>query len=233
MFERARAWVLSWRVLLDGIPSTGFRVFLVAYSVVVLGAYLVQMPAVHGNPVDRAISQLAHDHPEVRGPWAARLTKLGDGVFVRKICWISVGLLLVTRRWQYVPLLCIGVWGMLELNPRLQTFIARPRPSFPDMPDLVRPGFPSGHTSAAAAIYCFWILVVLAEIRSRSWRWILIPFFSSLILVVMITRVTLLAHWVSDTVAGLCVSVAWLLVWFWLNPRLLAISSARQGREAG
>lgn len=232
MIERARDWFLSWGVLLEGIPAKGFRVFLVTYSVVVLGAYLVQIPAIHANPLDRTVSQWAHDHPKLRGSWAARLTKLGDGAFVKKVTWISLGILLLARRWRYAPLLFIGVLGMLELNPRLQVFIARPRPSFPDMPDLLHPGFPSGHTAGAAALYFFWILFVLAEIRSRPWRLILITILSSLILAVMVTRVTLLAHWPSDTLAGVSVSVAWLLVWFWLNPKLFAISAPGQSPPA-
>jgi membrane-associated phospholipid phosphatase len=216
VFKRFREWFLSWSILLHGIPGWGYWLFAMAYIGFLSLAIGVSLESGHPNSVDVRIIQWANTHTEFRGS-AELLTRLGDGGLVKKLCWFSAALLLVLRRWHYVPALFIVVFGEMELNTLLQNLVARPRPEFSSVSTF---GFPSGHTGAATALYGFWMLVVLSEWRHSLLRFYAIIIPAVMTLTVAATRVILQAHWLTDVIGGICFAIGWTLLWFWISLNL-------------
>jgi membrane-associated phospholipid phosphatase len=105
--------------------------------------------------------------------------------------------------------------GAAALNALLKLLLARPRPAF--FPPLVAESgfsFPSGHVTAAVAVYG--LLAVLLWRRShRIWAiasgvWVLVVAFS---------RVYLGVHYPSDTLGSIAFASLWLVVVFTVRDR--------------
>jgi hypothetical protein len=94
-----------------------------------------------------------------------------------------------------------------------KTLVGRPRPT------ALHPGFPSGHTTVAAAVYVLLAYFAWTTIRSTVARYAIWLVAITTILAVAISRVVLTAHWPRDTVGGaalglMCVAAA---VWWHQN----------------
>lgn len=147
-------------------------------------------------PVERAIYEwIHHVVPTAAVPAAFTLTKLGSERFVFLAAIVILVLLptrLLVRWWLWVIVVIAATW----FEDVAKVIIGRPRPvSF-------RPGFPSGHTTTAAAFY-FLLAYLSGRILPRSrWRtgaWVLAV---SIVATVAFTRVVLQAHWPLDTIGG-------------------------------
>ncbi|MEB4614348.1 phosphatase PAP2 family protein, partial [Leucobacter sp. M11] len=81
----------------------------------------------------------------------------------------------------------------------LKSVVQRPRP----LDALIAAGgdsFPSGHSTAAAAL-----AICVALLVRRAWVWLLAV---GWVLAMMLSRQVLLVHWLSDTVAGALLGTA-------------------------
>ncbi|HVY70747.1 MAG TPA: phosphatase PAP2 family protein [Verrucomicrobiae bacterium] len=220
MIQQFKDWLASWRFVFEGVPALGWQAFaMFNLGFCLLGA-VVLAEGKTTNSLDQKVSRLALEHPAGRGPYAAWLTKFGDGAYTEKLCLASAALVLLARRAYYVPALYFGVYGSLRVNGWLKGWFGHPRPEFPDWESIGGLGFPSGHSSAAATIYGFWILFVLTEIRSKGLKWGTIALLATVILIVGVTRITLMAHWLTDVLGGLCFGFAWVMAWFWVSRKL-------------
>lgn len=220
MRETVRTLVREWAFLFRHIPQRAFRIFLFSYMVFCILALIELSDGTEPNMIDREITNWAYKQPAMRSRWAEILTKFGDGDVLRKATAAGVFLLFLLRRWSYVPALLIGVFGEMWITHEMQDLFGRVRPYFPDIPYNGRPGFHSGHTSSATAFFVFWILFFLLEYRdSRATRF-LVPTFGLIVLGVGVTRVGLLAHWLTDVLAGFCFGVCWIMICFWINEKM-------------
>ena len=113
------------------------------------------------------------------------------------------------RRWRLVALLasCVGA-GML-LNVGLKLAFQRARPLSDDsLVHLATFSFPSGH-AVAATVWWGFVVVLVARLQPRfrpaamAWSMLIIP-------LVMLSRVYLGAHFLSDVLAGCAEGLAWL-----------------------
>lgn len=99
------------------------------------------------------------------------------------------------------------------LNMGLKSIFTRPRPV--DVLHLaVESGysFPSGHTMAAACFYGFLIYLVWRMCTSKALRNALTVLLSLIIALVAASRVYLGVHYFSDVLAGVCISVCYLVI---------------------
>ncbi len=115
------------------------------------------------------------------------------------------------RQWTWLVGLTIVVPGGMLLNVATKEIIARPRPHLGDLAiALTSYSFPSGHAAAATLLYGFAAVYFFAHIRAWRWRVMiaLVAFF--LIVMVGFSRVYLRLHYLSDVLAGMAESVAWL-----------------------
>jgi membrane-associated phospholipid phosphatase len=86
------------------------------------------------------------------------------------------------------------------LESVLKQLVARPRP------EDVSLGFPSGHSTAAAAFFGI-VMFLAGELPPRACAWVRIGAVVMILLVGM-ARVILRAHWPSDVLAGIALGLA-------------------------
>ncbi|NLI21773.1 MAG: phosphatase PAP2 family protein [Clostridiales bacterium] len=130
---------------------------------------------------------------------------------------ICLGLLVALRQSHYgIPIavnLMVSVW----LNYALKSVFLRERP--PEVFRAVREAgysFPSGHAMAAGAFYGFLIVIVARSDLKKCVKRALITLLSAVIALICFSRVYLGVHYLSDVVAGLAVSIAYLIAFAWL-----------------
>lgn len=143
--------------------------------------------------------------------WALSwFTYLGDRNFLTVL---SVGMtlyLLWTGWWRLAAFCAIatGVGG--ALNWVLKHTFERVRPEHDHGYAAVAGwSFPSGHASAAMAVYgtaCY----LVWRLAPAPWRTPCVAVFAALIMAVGLSRILLQVHFASDVVAGFAVSLAWL-----------------------
>lgn len=148
---------------------------------------------------------------------------------------VGVLLLMAALAWHmwrkqqkyWLSALLISVpFGML-LNVFLKYVFQRSRPVFEEpLVTLATYSFPSGHASAATLFYG--LLACYVMITSRNWNVRLgtAAACTLMILLVAFSRVYLGAHYLSDVLAGIAGSAAWLTI------VITAISTLRRRNEA-
>ncbi|MDG4826373.1 phosphatase PAP2 family protein [Asanoa sp. WMMD1127] len=139
---------------------------------------------------------------------------IADTWSIIAVCTFAVVILVVTRRPWREPLFLAGAVAAQALIFLLTTLaIDRHRPAVEHM-DVSPPtsSFPSGHTSAATALYCG--LALLFALRSTSGRWeaVVWTVFVLIPLGVAMTRLYRGMHHPSDVIgsfinAGLCLTI--------------------------
>ena len=145
-----------------------------------------------------------------RAPWltapALVLDRVGSGLLSGLIVpALIIAALLIWRRPWAAGFFLVALLASSGLTRLVKVLVGRVRPE--DI--LVHPdfgSFPSGHSSNAAVI-----AMALGLIFMRTWVWILGAVYTVLM---MLSRMYLGAHWLSDTIAGLLIGAgAALIVW--------------------
>jgi undecaprenyl-diphosphatase len=122
--------------------------------------------------------------------------------------------------------LAFAVPGGMVLNVALKFFFRRARPVFEDpLVTLTTYSFPSGHTTAATCFYGLLVSYLVIARPAWSVRVGTVAFCLTMVLLVAFSRVYLGAHYLSDVLAAMAESVAWLAVC------ITAISTLRRRRE--
>lgn len=133
------------------------------------------------------------------------------------------------RRRQRYWLLALGVTvlpGMI-LNVVLKQVFQRSRPLFEEpLVTLSTYSFPSGHTAAATLFYGVLACYIMIACKGWSVRLATAAFCMVMIFLVAFSRVYLGAHYLSDVLAAMASSAAWLAVC------ITAISTLRRRSEA-
>lgn len=133
------------------------------------------------------------------------------------------------RRRQRYWLLALGVTvlpGMI-LNVVLKQVFQRSRPLFEEpLVTLSTYSFPSGHTAAATLFYGVLACYIMIACKGWSVRLATAAFCVVMIFLVAFSRVYLGAHYLSDVLAAMASSAAWLAVC------ITAISTLRRRSEA-
>ena len=165
---------------------------------------------------DRKISAFFHDKGWANSIFLQAATDLGSN-FAGRGLWATALVLILARRWQYIPALWLSVSLGGHINAEMQRFFARARPRFSDMPILTNPGFPSGHTAGAALFLGFLIIVAICEIRTKSLKIFAVSLALAFILLIGFSRIALLVHHASDVVGSILWCTAWLVGCYYAN----------------
>jgi membrane-associated phospholipid phosphatase len=178
---------------------------------VVLGslAYLVRTNSQLVD-VDASVAEWGADHA---GPVSERgltlITQLGETWFVVVLAIVVsvVAHLRRPNRWIPVFLLTVLVGQWLLANG-IKELLDRVRPALNPIAETLGPSFPSGHTTTAAAFYAAAALVLGRGVRPHG-RALLAGAAAGIAVAVACSRIFLDVHWLTDTVAGLCLGWAW------------------------
>lgn len=155
-------------------------------------------------------------------------TYLGDRAFLTGLSVLMVLALLWHRRWGLAVFCGVttGVGG--ALNWLMKHSFERVRPDH-DHGYVTVTGwsFPSGHSSAAMAVYGA-AGYLLWRLAPPAWRRPGIAVLAALIAAVGLSRVLLQVHFVSDVLAGFAVTLGWLVICVAVEQRLRASGDGRQ-----
>jgi undecaprenyl-diphosphatase len=126
--------------------------------------------------------------------------------------------------------------GAVFWTESLKWFFDRPRPDLvPHGVDVHSQSFPSGHATAASAIYLTQALILSSYQSRRRVRFLIVATAVIVSLLVGCSRVLLGVHWPSDVAAGWTLGGAWaLMCWIlaaWLRERRV-LPRATQSEEA-
>lgn len=140
------------------------------------------------------------------------ITKMGEGPAVTAVCLAGTAFLALERRWQFVP----GLWTTM-IGAQATTWIGkyaigRDRPEFLDIVTADSPAFPSGHATAAMAVYGFLAYTVVRRTKGLRGRFEIVFWTAILVGVIGFSRIYLRVHFVSDVASGFLVGIFWLLV---------------------
>lgn len=161
-------------------------------------------------PIDTAALQLAAHWQSGFGRWLATLIGLGGDLYL--LSSLSIALLwwgtLHGKGWHLFSLVTL-LLGAEVITGGLKFLIGRPRPLVGQLL-YTGPAYPSGHT-LLAVIFFGWLFLLLWQHAHHHRRWWL-----SLLVVgvfaVALSRVYLLAHYLTDVVASILLGLAWLCV---------------------
>ena len=140
----------------------------------------------------------------------SHITLLGNTEAVVVITTLFVSWLLYTQKNYFAYFTLIVVIGSTTSTYLLKKVFGRPRPEL-EIVQLESYSFPSGHATAAIALYGVMAYVVHTLSKKSYYRCVLLLFLLSLVALVGFSRIYLGYHYMSDVVAGYIVGGTWLL----------------------
>lgn len=115
------------------------------------------------------------------------------------------------RGWYWLLALVLALPGGMLLNLLTKHAFGRARPSFSDpILALTTYSFPSGHVAASTLFYGVLAAFIVARIDAWRWRVLIVLLAFLLVALVALSRVYLGVHYLSDVLAALVESIAWL-----------------------
>ena len=120
------------------------------------------------------------------------------------------------RKWYWVLALGLSVGGGMLLNTLLKLAFHRQRPVWDDpLLTLTTNSFPSGHAAAATLFYGFLSVYVVSHVKELSLRVACVAASILMVALVAFSRMYLGVHYLSDVLAAISISTAWLVLCLW------------------
>ena len=129
------------------------------------------------------------------------------------IIFLMILFLLISIRIKKIPIIInVIILGEVLLNNIVKIIVRRDRPKLINLVEEKTFSFPSGHTMVSVVLYGFLIYLINKSKINNKLKCLLISLLSILILLIMISRIYLGAHYFSDVLAGLSLALAYLLI---------------------
>jgi undecaprenyl-diphosphatase len=158
------------------------------------------------------------------------ITALGGVTVLSIMTIITVGYLVLSRRFEIAVFTAGSVLGGWTASSLLKILIARPRPDIvPHLVDVSDLSFPSGHAMLSAVTYLTLGALLSRAQSTRSTRLFMIGAAVFLTLLVGSSRVFLGVHYPTDVLGGWCAGATWALACWMIARRYI---SARPEPEA-
>lgn len=111
-----------------------------------------------------------------------------------------------------IPFIINGlIIGETLLNNIIKIIVKRDRPTLINLVTETSYSFPSGHTMAAVVFYGFLIYLILKSNINKPIKILSISVLSIIIILIMVSRIYLGVHYFSDVLAGMFLSISYLL----------------------
>lgn len=144
-------------------------------------------------------------------------TFFGSAYFLLSGYLLLVVFLLYKKRKSDVTDISVLGLTVAALLYGLKTVFARSRPDLPLIRELDTYSFPSGHTLLSFVFFSLLIHEVWQFKTAKAIKWMLSVFLVFFSLAVGISRVVLRYHYASDVVAGFCLGLAYVMLFFWVQ----------------
>lgn len=139
------------------------------------------------------------------------VTLLGNTEVVTVLTTLLVGSLLYKRKNYFAYLALIVVVGSTTSTHLLKLVFGRPRPEL-HIAQLETYSFPSGHATAAMALFGVTAYIVYKLSSKNYYRYGLLAILLLLVVLVGFSRIYLGYHYTTDVLAGYLVGAIWLAV---------------------
>ena len=161
------------------------------------------------------------------------ITALGSSPSVVASVIIATGFLWSQRRFRIIAALWITCLGAVATTSIGKLLIGRHRPPTELDVTVVTSSFPSGHATAAMAVFGFLAYAIARALPTIRERFEVAFWTGILILLIGFSRIFLGVHYVTDVVGGFLVGGFWLLIGFaiaeWTGTTKLAVAENRNG----
>ncbi|OMP67858.1 phosphatase PAP2 family protein [Domibacillus epiphyticus] len=144
------------------------------------------------------------------------ITVIGSSEFILVATLGMTVFFLSKRDWFNSFFLIILTFGGILLNLLLKVSFQRKRPGemsnievFNYTIEIASYSFPSGHTMRSVILFTFLIYISYRLVKKESIKILLYAICSIIIAGVALSRIVLGAHFLSDTIAAISISVAW------------------------
>ncbi len=172
----------------------------------------------------------ADDMPAWLGSAAEALTHMADTTVYIATTVVIAGLLVIVRRPRLAAFIVTVTVGQWLLSNLIKHLVQRERPDLHRLVDASGYSFPSGHATAAAALFLALALVVIT-VRPDWHRAAVLGVGITMGVAVALTRVLVGVHWTTDVLAGLALGWSWCLVCAMVF-KLVPTSTLRQAQPA-
>lgn len=170
-----------------------------------------------GFPPDQWMLDWAAGHEGVFVHSIMKLVSaIGSSEVILALTLIIAAFFLYKRYWHHLVLFLTVSVGGVAVNLLLKFLFRRERPGeakeievFDFSLQIPSYSFPSGHTMRSTILICFIMFLIYIYIRSQAVQFSLYAISIVLMLAVGISRVFLDAHFVSDVLGALTISVVW------------------------
>jgi len=140
------------------------------------------------------------------------ITALGAGPALAAVASIATAFLWANRRPGFILPLWVAFLGAQATTWSGKYAIARHRPEFIQAASEISPSFPSGHATAATALYGFLAYALVRDLPGRRERFEVAFWAAVLVATIGFSRIFLSLHYTTDVAAGFMVGTFWLLV---------------------
>jgi undecaprenyl-diphosphatase len=213
--QRHPRWASFVRTRLDPEAATGLALTFAGAAVVIGGAavgvllFMVRTKSGFAH-FDQSAAQFGARHATPSSTHILRLfTQLGGAVVL--VPFAVLVAIVEARRTRLAPLvafLAVTVGGQFLVADVIKWIVDRARPNIDRLTGFSGPSFPSGHATAAAAVFAAFALI-FGRRRSEATRSLLAGIAVGLAVMIACSRVMLGVHWLTDAMAGLALGWAW------------------------
>lgn len=137
------------------------------------------------------------------------ITKLGNALI---LAILTILCIIFIKDKKYKILVPINILAITALNILLKNIFVRPRPDILRIIEETGYSFPSGHAMASTAFYGLLIYIAHKKIENKKVRNTICVMLTILILMINISRIYVGVHYASDVLAGMCFSIAYLIL---------------------
>lgn len=126
---------------------------------------------------------------------------------------ITILIFIIFKNKIYGKLVSLNLINVVVINQVLKIVFSRERPNILMLVDEKGYSFPSGHAMTSTAFYGFLIYLIWQTNLKKDKKYLFTIILLSIILTVCISRIYLGVHYASDVVAGICLSLVYLIIY--------------------
>ena len=140
---------------------------------------------------------------------ASFITNFGGSWVIYVLLIVTIGVLLLKKRWRFAILSTIAILGATILQLVIKNLVHRARPE-----NLLETtySFPSGHAITAIVYVSLLIYSFKDDFKNKTVKYMLITLASAFFIAVGISRIVLHVHWFSDVLAGMALGLFWFML---------------------